>query len=295
MIPAPAPGIYFAIPAEEYHQWDALSNSMCSLLLKSPLALWDYIHNGSESKRVYEVGTPTHLEVLEPNRLERGFAVAGQCEAVTGKGERCSKSGSALVLGKWFCGVHHKGGSDKGVLTADEYDTIRRMRDAVHSHPVAGPLVRKATSRTTEVSLVWVCRITGALCKARLDLACFDEDMMFLADLKTCRDASPREFEKSIFTYGYYRQAAHYLDGARTLGFEMPGFVNIAVEKSRPHHVACYWQKQDVIELGLGQLISLRNKYATCRATDNWPGLSERIVEIGIPNWAKALIESEAA
>jgi hypothetical protein len=236
--------------------------------------------------------------ILEPDKFPTEYHMAGQCEALTGKKARCSKGGSACIEGlygpEWFCSTHAPENcipSQKQVLKPKEWDLCGRLRDAVRSHPAAKKLVASASEKTVEICIVWKCKVTGVLNKARIDLAVFEQDLNFIADLKSCEDASEKGFVKSIFKYGYALQAAHYMDGCETLGFAFPGYVIIAFEKQRPHNVACYWLDQQMINLGKSQVLRLRQQYKNCLELEYWPGYSEEVVKIAFEPYMERAIE----
>lgn len=299
MIPAPPPGVYPGIPAENYHQWDAFSNSMASMLAVSPKCLKDYKDNGpDDATPSQDVGTASHSLILERSLSSRCY-VAKQCQRILASGENkgkpCSNQGF-LYGAEYFCKKHspaNQSPSDLIRLTQVQFDLCNTLHNSVSSHPWASRLIKKACPSNTEVSIVWECRTTGVLCKARVDLLL--PEIGIMADLKTCADCSRREFEKSNFNFGYYRQAAHYLDGAETLEIPVKRFVNIAAEKQRPYDVACYMQGDDAIDAGRTQMLDLRARYRECLKRNEWPGVADDIIIIGIPTWAKAQLEREAA
>jgi exodeoxyribonuclease VIII len=123
----------------------------------------------------------------------------------------------------------------------------------------------------------------GIKCKARFDA--WNEKLGCIIDLKTTENASRRVFEKSIFNYGYHRQAAWYLHAANKLGLKAKHFVIIAVEKKAPFLCAVYRLKDDVIELANKEINELLKLYNDCEKSDHWPGYSDSVEDIGIPAW----------
>lgn len=77
---------------------------------------------------------------------------------------------------------------------------------------------------------------TGELCRCRPDWAHPTGDRgVILVDVKTCGDASPREFGRQVARKGYHRQAAFYSDGYEIAsGKRVLGFVFVAVESTWP-------------------------------------------------------------
>lgn len=93
LIPAPAPGVYAGIPAEEYHAWDALNNTALGFLEQSPTEFLDYVAGDlTIDTEALRLGRALHEAVLEPDRfstdgLTRSGAtrVAGMREALLTK------------------------------------------------------------------------------------------------------------------------------------------------------------------------------------------------------------------
>src|SRR3546814_21065830 len=81
----------------------------------------------------------------------------------------------------------------KIILPADSYQTVLAVRDAVHRHPVAGPLLRGGKA---EQSFYADDPETGALIKCRLDW--MPDSGEFILNVKTTDDASPEVFAKKV-------------------------------------------------------------------------------------------------
>jgi exodeoxyribonuclease VIII len=111
---------------------------------------------------------------------------------------------------------------------------------------------------------------------------------VILVDLKTCVDASPAGFAKSIVNWRYQVQAAFYSDGwEAATGQKVHAFVFAAVEKEWPYAAAAYMLTDE--DLTQGRLAYRRNlrTYAACTASGEWPGYSTDIQLLNLPAWAK--------
>jgi hypothetical protein len=113
-----------------------------------------------------------------------------------------------------------------------------------------------------------------------------------ISDLKTTTDASPRSFERAMYTFGYFLQAAHYLKGAQAIGIPAEHFCIIAVEKQPPFAVAIYRVMDEIIAIGERERNRLLSLYWECETKDNWPGYGDGIRSIGLPDWAIRELES---
>jgi hypothetical protein len=168
------------------------------------------------------------------------------------------------------------------VLTPKDFDLAEAMRDAVMAHPVAAALLVAGES---ELSLAW--EQDGVGCKGRLDLHAGS----VIADLKTTQDASPESFAASSWRYGYHRQAALYLSGARAVGLDAQRYVVIAVEKDAPHAVALYEYDHGALDAGEQQVRRLLALYQRCVEEDRWPGYGDEVRPLTLPGWAWSKIE----
>lgn len=174
--------------------------------------------------------------------------------------------------------------ASRTVLTAEQWDQLHRMRDAVMNHKAAAALLTGVPGKA-ELSVYWNDAVTGELCRCRPDW--WREDDL-LVDLKTTDDASPEGFAKSIANYRYDVQHPFYFDGVQQATGRTPrGFVFIAVEKKPPYAVGVYVLDQESVELGRAQYQADLRRYAECKRSDVWPGYGERIQTISVPTWHK--------
>lgn len=293
------PGVYPNMPMEQYHAIDAASNSRLTRLRQSPAHLRSYLDEPKKDTKALVIGRAAHTTILEPDMFDSTFRVAQQCMSQTAKLERCSKMGTQYygdLLG-WRCSTeaHSRGlpTPDTELLALPEADFIacQGMRRAVMGRATARGLLTGAED--VEVSLVWVDAETGVLCKARPDV--LNRRLNTIADLKSTRDASEREFARSIFTYGYHRQGAFYLDGATTLGIEVEHFAILPVEKVPPFASATYRLTEGAIDAGRDQLRTLLARYAECLATNTWPAYPDEVRDVSLPDYAWRQIEEEVA
>ena len=73
----------------------------------------------------------------------------------------------------------------------------------------------------------------------------------FMVDLKTTQDASPENFNKSIYNFGYHRQAAFYLSLFKEVtGIHLEGYGIIAVENKPPYAVCSHQLHTDFLDIG---------------------------------------------
>lgn len=279
-LPIPQPGVYPGLPIEDYHRLNCASNSRLSKLLRSPAHLKAYLDEPQDDTSALIMGRAAHSAILEPDLFAKLYGRSSGADRRTKAGKQ-----------EWDDLLAQFG--DGYVLKSDDYDASLRMRDAVRSHASAGKLL--GGDGETEFTIVWG-RDVGdgefVRCKARLDKFSPVLAGGVIVDVKTTKDASPREFERSIFTYGYARQAALYLDAARSAGIDAEHFVIVAVEKEPPFAVAVYRLTDGVIEAGREQVTELLKTYAMCEALQAWPAYGEDVKDIAIPTWAWSQLDT---
>jgi hypothetical protein len=188
-----------------------------------------------------------------------------------------------------LCAKH----GDGYVLRPSEYDACLGMRGAVHATSRAkGMLVGPGD---VEMSCVWTDRASGVLCKGRMDRHSPDLAGGAIVDLKTTKDASPLAFERAIFSYGYHRQAAMYLGGAKALGIAARHYVIIAVESAPPHGVGIYRLTEGAVQGGADQLRPLLALYARLQDIPRaeWWGYPDEVRDISLPAYAWGQLDEQ--
>jgi len=268
------PGIYYDLPFPTYTKADGLNQSKLKVLKRSPRKFLHAIEVGREDTEALGIGRAIHTAVLEPEKFHSMFFQLPELNLRTtaGKAER-----DALLVAN----------EGKEALKADDYQLVFDTAAAVLGHSDAAKLLRDTTR---EMCIWWKDEATDVLCKARLDA--YHAPTRTIVDLKTTQDASPAAFRKSIYQYGYHLQAGWYAAALRAHGVMVDHFVIIAVEKASPFDVGVYRLTDEVLKLSRKENQALLRQYAQCLRTDNWPGYTEGIVDIGLPDYALSELEA---
>lgn len=287
------PGWLADLTNEEYHGLHACSSSALTHMLKSPAyCKWRTTHEEEPSDAVV-LGDLCHIAALQPELFVARFCVIGQCEAVTGKGTRCTNQGSVMLDGKPYCGVKSHAPAEgvpdpRKPVTVKQWNTAQRVREAVYRHPMAGAILNAADA-VKEQPGVWVDEATGLLCKCKPDVRV--ESLALLADLKVTVLARPDDFPRFLRANGVYRQAAHYLDGAAVCGSTAQNFLFIACHPDEPNEVYVYDLKPDTVDAGRREVRRLRAQYAACQKSGVW-GYPQDVIPMGLDRWALAKLET---
>lgn len=269
---APEPGAYPGTPMHEYATWPGASNSQLTRLMRSPAHLRAYLEEPSKDTPALVFGRAAHAAILEPDLFASTYI-----EQPAGL-DRRTKAGKEL----WaeLCDEY---GEDR-VLSPTAYRACLGMRDSVHA-------MRRAAGMLTgpgEVELSCGWDMDGVRCKGRFDRHSPEIAGGAVVDLKTTNDASRLGFERSIFSYGYHRQAAMYLAGARALGIPARHYVIIAVEKEPPYGVGVFRLTEGAVDAGAQQLRPLLSLYARLQEIPRteWWGYPDEVRDVSLPAYA---------
>jgi len=262
-------GRHVDVSAQEYHSWDAVSNSQLTQLKRSPahLAVWKEHPEGQWSK-AKQLGTAIHYAILQPDLFHKRYLVEPPNNKRTLEGKATYAK---------FLEASAKGGTL--VLAQKDYQACLRARDAVYAHPEAADLLQGVR----EVSYLYETGYPNLFGKARIDNELED----ILVDCKSTRDARRPAFSRAIFQYGYHRQAAKYLYAAECLGRRPRHFCLIAYEPEPPYGVAVYRLTDSVVEYGRAEVLKLIEQYFRCRHENHYPAYPGGIHDIELPSWAR--------
>lgn len=260
------PGVYTGMPAPDYHAIDALSASGAKHLLRSPAHYLAQKEKPMEPTASMRLGTAVHTMILEPEKADIEIA-------------RAPKVDKRTKVGKETIELFEREHQGKLILDADVFDKAASIAEAVAKHPVARDLLKDGQP---EVSMLWKA-YDGLPCKARFDYYRGDG----IVDVKTTQDASPEAFARSIASFKYHMQAAHYLQGYREVtGWDAEHFTFIAVESEAPYAIGIY--TLDEPSLQSGRMLMERAALAFQRANDpaEWKGYPRQSTTLSVPSWA---------
>lgn len=266
------PGIYYGMPAAEYHAAPGLSNSGMKDLAVSPLRFW-YLHlnpapkpEDEEETKAQRMGSALHCAVLEseatfesryvraldPSDWPVCLDTVGEIRAwVADRGGKCKGTSKEDVIASALAHMDEIGQSvpilhveqrhffakneGKTVLSPEEWERLAGMTRAISEEPALRPIL---ASGKPEVSIFAIDPETGVLLKARLDWMA-PRHTLDLKSFTAKRGASiDKSIHDAIFYEGYYRQAYWY-DFVRRLAtgehHDFSTFVEAFVESDMPH------------------------------------------------------------
>ena len=283
--PEPETGIFYDVPESEYHKktLGELSSSAAKQMLRSPAHYKAYIEaEDDDSTPSKEFGKAFHCAIFEPARFLRDYAVlpedAPRKPSITQRQAK-KPSDETIVAIQWWDAFTAAG---RKVISQDDMTRILGMQASVQAHPWARRLLEGCE---TEVTIRWIDEATGVHCKARADS--FKEmKKRYVVDAKSCVDASPEKFSRSVYEYGYHIQHAHYCKGFAAIGKPLDNYFILAVESEAPF--VCQVYHIDAAAEARGYELTERaaSRLQECIEANKWPGYSEDINALSLPPWA---------
>ena len=217
-----------------YADREYVSNSMLSLLNKSPQHLQRLLDGHKEETPALNFGSAFHTYVLEPKKWNIDVAIY---EGKTRRGKAWDE----------FQEQH----PSKTIINKSEHQKIVDMRRTLCTPEDNYDFIENSLH---EVVKVW--EMQGVKCKGKVDCVYEKDGKKIIIDVKTTQDASPEGFRRSAYKYGYHRQASFYVDG-----FGADEFWFAVVEKDSPYRVGLYQASEDFINNGRDEISTLLETY----------------------------------
>jgi hypothetical protein len=270
------------VPFEDYLAAPGINASGLIRILRSPAHYQASLTEPPRETESLEYGKLLHLIVLEPEAFEARAVVQPKFGRKKADKEAAAEWEAALK-------------PENVVVQQCWADKLRTMRDRVYANPFARRLLERGVRENT---FWWHDEQHDLLCKARTD---FVSATGILVDLKSTADASYEAFQRSLWTYRYDLQAAHYCAGAAATKIARGDqYAFLCIEKDPPYAVAIYTcgvasetGQTDWSVLGLGS--QWRDEamgiYKRCLETNTWPAYQTRPETITMPRWAKGVGE----
>lgn len=256
-------GIVYNMPAEEYHRGPEHSNSGLSVMHEKTPAHYDLYRNGllKKSTPSLSLGTNVHAVLLEPDRFDEQYAVGPDAR-------RNSKAWKEFAADN----------DGKELLKPQEYNLLLQVKKRVVDSCRAAKWILERPG-DSEVSVFWKDKVTGLPCRCRPDKLFGFRGKQMIIDVKTCRDASPAGFEKSVRTYGYDRNCAFYRRGVEAVTGRESEYIILAIETTSMIAATYEISAEDQAEasIDIDQLLATIKE---CEESRHWPGYGDEIKTI---------------
>ena len=267
---------------EAYHANAAISHSKLETFRRRP-ALYHrkYILKTIQPEApstAFRIGSAAHTLILERDQFASRYAVKPD------NIDRRTKDGKE----RWA--EFESANAGKAMIDSEEVEQLNQMSDAVWINPLAEQLFaagKPELSWRTEGKMALQCR-TDWFSETGCELS---SGRPYIVDLKTVESLNTGEygsFERSVFNYGYHRQAGFYLPlVTELLGRTVCDFFFVAVEKVEPFGVAVYRLCDEVVSLGQDETIKDLRSLKACLESDKWPNIEPEVRNLGVPSWYK--------
>ena len=264
----------FDISSDDYHAAAGWSSTQIKDAIDASLLHWwhQYINPEREPEEAkhFDIGTATHTAILEPDRLS---------ETVIKSPPYNLRSSTARAERDQFIAEN----PGKVVLLPEEYETVLRIRDRVHSHPIARGLLAGGRA---ELSYFGCDPETGETIKCRPDY--MHDNGFAIIDLKSTKNAAPAAFAKDAANMHYDISVPWYLDVLDNLYGETPQhFIWLAVEKEPPYAIGIYYAQP--ADIDRARECARRNfmRLVNAKRTNQWPDYASEVLPLEMPGWVK--------
>lgn len=334
-----APQVFSGLPREAYDALPGWNASLLKVVLsKSPAHAWsEFINPDREQEEdagQFLIGNLFHCRLLEPELFDQRYLVlppdapkrptVKQLEAPKPRKDGTYNTETiafanwqdAMARAAWWEAfeAEHPGASTAQNVGDKDLALGDALAGAVLAHPVLGPRFADTPQNRAgnELTLTWRDPLTGARCKARLDLVRFLGDRLWIGDLKSAMDAGPGpdHFGRAAANFDYCLSAAWYRDAAQFCRAEIEALLGlpegalilapngyefefIAVEKAhpRPEFIGRYLLSDEQAELGRRMARRALEIAVQAEASGWWPGYDSAATVLELPGYAYQRME----
>lgn len=280
-----AVGFHEAYSEALYHQRElgVVSTTAIKAALKSAADYEAWVQGvddeDEEPTPAISLGSAVHRAILEPARFADEYVIAPdfgplRAGADTGISTEQGRENKGR-RNEWYAA--HRGAT---ILESKSGAATLGMVSAVVRHSLCRALLEGATS---ELTLRWDDPVTGLPCKARSDL--YRRNIATTVDVKSCLDARPAAFKRTVERFAYYLQDAHYRDGFEVLGEPLKHFAFLAVEKRPPHGIRIHMLGAPSVDAGRRQVRIARARIAEGCASHLFESYPETINVMNLSPW----------
>lgn len=224
------PGLHFDVSFADYCRIDAINGStLAEVIKKTPghaKAALD-VDTGS-----LKFGRLLHLAVLEPAAFESDVRClpAKPPKKPTQKQLLAANPSESSQRSIDFWGAWNADPREE--ISAKEMIDLQGMMASIRRNQC----INFVTGGRAEVTMIWIDKKTGLLCKGRLDFLQTQTWADCITDLKSSADlVRADKWRRTVANYYYHLKAAFYVDGYKALTGETPAFTWLAIEKAAPY------------------------------------------------------------
>ncbi len=274
------PGVYTDVPFEAYSTFPGINYSTLKTLEGDrTLAHARYAKLHPTETKAKDLGHAIHIAVLEPHRFDE------ECIVAPIVGDRRFKENKAI----WKQFEAKAGG--RIILTSEEGEMLEGIQANLAAHPLCQQIL--TGKGINELTVLAHEETTGALIKVRQDRYTTYEGWSLVIDVKSMAGVATRhEWERVCHKYGYWIQAAMYLDtmnaAAPVAGEGFRRFWWLVVEKDPPYCVRIFEADEEPLEWGRQQYRKRLRAWTQAAESGVWPGWDQGVELAGLPGWVYA-------
>lgn len=172
------------------------------------------------------------------------------------------------------------------IVTAKELAAATGMAKALRQNTDACRMLDGLIQQT----MYW--DLNGRSCRGTPDV----RGESFLTDLKTGETSDPRFFPWKVRRFAYHAQLAWYRDGAHRNDYgPITDTYIVAIEQAPPYVVTPFRLNEHLLEIGDKQWRTWFEHLRTCEESGRFPGYSDSIVDLDLPDPEDEMIEIGSA
>ena len=252
----------------DYYEIDALSSSSLSVLKRSPQEFHERFVTGKqkgEETDAMRLGSAVHMLALEPEKFDGEYVVLeGPINAKTGN----PYGRDTKAFTEWLEAASVD--ETRKILIREDFETSLKIARAFHGHEIIEGLMSVEGKEFEKTLLLTYQYDDGSSERVKCKPDCIIPAESIIIDLKTSSDPRPDEFMWSALRYGYYRQAAIYLDACEVYYGKEFRFLFGVVNSKSPNECGVFELTPSDIQRGRDEYHELIEEYSRRLAGNNW-------------------------
>lgn len=274
---------------------DFVSSTQLRRIARSPK---HFLHTEEKETRDLKLGSLIHLAILEQDKFARQVKVLRQQDLPVPEKDFRTKA-NREYRDRLTSQAFEKGYQ---VVGEADYEVAGGLHDMMMKKLAYRKLLEKAEMIETSFYCVNNEYATPIQQKARPDALSLQS--AFMADVKSCQDASPHAFGRDMAKYDSPVQACFHIDvveqtvrdmakarqiDKRYADFKIAQYFYVAAEKKPPYEIQIYRMKDEDMQSARLKYHNLMEELAGCMKEDRWPGYekdadnSYGILDLDIP------------
>lgn len=274
-------GLITGMPESAYHARPEISKHDADLCWKAPVLYRDKHRLKRKPSADMVTGTVAGAMLLglPYDELAAEVPAGAPRRPTQAQRDAAKPSEKTLEAIQWWDEFAERAG-DKPIITQVDLSGFRACVEEVQKNPDVAKLLARPVA--SEVSMFWICPVTGLARRGRPDRI---REGNIVIDLKKTACADVRAFQRQIVEYRYDVQAAEYVDGLKELTGEDFRFYWICYESDAPYLSACYEASDSMLALGRVRRDRAVRKISECIQSGVWGGYQTGIPVIEPPTW----------